>query len=48
MKLTLRVETVEDNPVDGNGNYFDDDFDKGTDERPVLKADLAIAFPAFI
>lgn len=48
MKLTLRVETVEDDPVDGNGNYFDDDFDKGTDERPVLKAGLVIAFPASI
>ena len=48
MKLTLRVKTVEDDPVDGNGNYFDDDFDKGTDERPVLNADLVIAFPASI
>lgn len=43
MKLPLRVEPVEDNPIDGNGNYFDNNFDEGADERPVLKAKLVIA-----
>lgn len=46
MKLTLRVEPVEDDPIDGNGNYFDNDFDKGADERPVLEGKSAIAIPA--
>ena len=34
---TFRIEAVEDNAVDGNCDYLDDDFNKGADERPVLR-----------
>ena len=36
MELTLRIETIKDNAVDGDGNDFDDDLDKSADERPIL------------
>lgn len=41
MKLTLRVEPVEDDPIDGNCNHFDDNFDEGADERPVLNSKVS-------
>lgn len=41
MKLTLRVEPVEDYSIDGNGNHFDNDFDKGADERPILNSKVS-------
>ena len=38
MKAALGVEAIEHDPVDGDGDDFDDDFDEGADERPVLEA----------
>lgn len=36
MEAAFGVEAVEDDAVDGDGDYFDDDFDEGADEGPVL------------
>ena len=37
MELALRVEAVEDDGINGNGDDFDDDFDNGADEGPGLE-----------
>ena len=37
VQFALGVEAVEDDGVDGDCYYFDDDFDDGADEGPVLK-----------
>ena len=36
MELTLRVEAVENHPVQGNGDDLNDNFDNGTDQGPAL------------
>ena len=36
MEAALRVESVEDDGVDGDGDDFDDNLDEGADEGPVL------------
>ena len=36
VQFALGVEAVEDDGVDGDCYYFDDDFDDGADEGPVL------------
>ena len=38
MEAALGVEAIKHDTVDGDGDDFDDDFDKGADEGPILQA----------
>ena len=42
MKLAFAAETVEDHSVERDGDDFDDDFNQGTDEGPVLQKGLSV------
>ena len=40
VEAAFGVEAIEDDAVDGDGDYLNDDFDEGADERPILRADV--------
>jgi len=41
VEAALGADAVDDDGVEDDGEDFDDDFDEGADERPVLGMELA-------
>lgn len=42
MEAAFGVVAIEDDAVDGDGDDFDNDFNKGADEGPMLERDVSL------